>query len=163
MSSEPVPSFSAALTPDDEGNVVVTLSGEIDLFSADQVWAALVEALTAWTGQVVVDFSGVSFLDSPGLHALLRVHTDCDFDAGRLTRRSPQPQARKVFEMTSTRFSASRADRDQTTDRETPSPVTGRRTADPAPRPRGRRAQRRPERRSGQSLDADQLSGAQGL
>lgn len=92
--------FSVALTPDDDGNVVVALQGEIDLATADQVWAAMVEGLTAWTGQVVVDFSAVSFLDSQGIAALLKVHHDCDFDPARLTIRAPQPQARKVLELT---------------------------------------------------------------
>ena len=100
MTLERILPFSVSLTPDEDGNVVVAPRGEIDMDTADQVWAALIEALTAWTGQVVVDFAGVSFLDSQGIATLLRVHQDCDFDAGRLTLRSPQPQARKVFELT---------------------------------------------------------------
>jgi anti-anti-sigma factor len=97
---EQVQPFSVSLTPDEDGNVVVALHGEIDMDTADQVWAAMIEALTAWTGQVVVDFTGVSFLDSQGIATLLRVHKDCDFDPGRLTVRSLQAQPRKVFELT---------------------------------------------------------------
>ena len=87
------------LTPDDAGNVVVAFQGEIDMANADQVQAALVEALTESTGQVVADLAGVSFLDSQCVAALIRVHTDWDRDSRRLTIRSPQPQARKVFEL----------------------------------------------------------------
>jgi anti-anti-sigma factor len=100
MALEPLQPLAISLRPDEDGNVVVSLQGEIDISSADQVWAALVEALTAWTGNVVVDFAEVSFLDSQGINTLLRVHKDCDFDAGRLSVRAPQPQARKVLEMT---------------------------------------------------------------
>ncbi len=100
MTFEGVQPFSVLLTPDENGNVVVGARGEIDIATADQLWAALVEALTAWTGQVVVDFAEVTFLDSQGVATLLRVHKDCDFDPGRLIVRSPRPQARRVFEQT---------------------------------------------------------------
>ena len=97
---EPVQELSVALAPDDGGNVVVAVRGEIDIANADQVQAALVEALTESTGQVVVDIAGVSFLDSQCIAALIRVHKGCDRNSRRLIIRSPQPQARRVFELT---------------------------------------------------------------
>ena len=100
MTLEGLQPFSVVLSPDENGNVVVAAHGEIDIATADQLWAALTEALTAWTGEVVVDFADVSFLDSQGIATLLRVHKDCDFEPGRLTVRSPQLQARRVFELT---------------------------------------------------------------
>jgi anti-anti-sigma factor len=95
-----VQELSVGLTPDDAGNVVIAIHGEVDIANADQVQAALVEALTESTGQVVVDIAGVSFLDSQCVAALIRVHKSCDIDSERLTIRSPQPQARRVFELT---------------------------------------------------------------
>jgi anti-anti-sigma factor len=95
-----VQELSVGLTPDDAGNVVVAFQGEIDMANADQVQAALVEALMVSTGQVVADLAGVSFLDSQCIAALIRVHKSCDIDAERLSIRSPQPQARRVFELT---------------------------------------------------------------
>ena len=94
-----VEELSVGLAHDDGGNVVVAVRGEIDIANADQVQAALVEALTASAGEVVADFAGVSFLDSQCIAALIRVHTGCDHDSRRLTIRSPQPLARKVFEL----------------------------------------------------------------
>jgi anti-anti-sigma factor len=91
---------SVGLAHDDGGNVVVSVRGEIDIANADQVQAALVEALTTSTGQVVADFAGVSFLDSQCMAALIRVHKRCDPDSRRLTIRSPQSHARRVFELT---------------------------------------------------------------
>ena len=43
---------------------------------------------------------GVTLLDFQCVAALIRVHTDWDRDSRRLTIRSPQPQARRVFELT---------------------------------------------------------------
>jgi anti-sigma B factor antagonist len=97
---DPVEQLSVSFAPDEDGNVVIILQGEIDIATADQVWAALTEALTAWTGQVVADFAGVTFLDSQGIATLIKVHKDCDLDSKRLTIRSPQPQTRQVFELT---------------------------------------------------------------
>jgi anti-anti-sigma factor len=97
---DPVERLSVSFAPEADGNVVVNLQGEIDIATADQVRAALTEALTAWTGRVVADFAGVTFLDSQGIAALIKVHKDSDFDPKRLTIRSPQRQTRKVFELT---------------------------------------------------------------
>jgi anti-sigma B factor antagonist len=53
------------------GNPAVTLSGEIDMATAD----AVVAALTPWVragGPVTLDLSDVTFMDSTGLHAVLK-------------------------------------------------------------------------------------------
>jgi anti-sigma B factor antagonist len=84
----------------DQGGVVVAISGEIDMETAPIAWQSIVEALANCDGRVVVDLSEVSFIDSQGINALLRVYRDCGIDDGRLAVRSPQSQARKVFEIT---------------------------------------------------------------
>lgn len=63
MSVTPAPEAGAAS--------LVSLSGEIDLTTAPSLHAALVEAQGPGSGPVVVDLTGVSFIDSSGLHALL--------------------------------------------------------------------------------------------
>ena len=80
--------FSASVTADD-GDAVVTVLGEVDMATADQLRAAVTEAMTTWGGTVVVDLSGVTFLDSQGIRALLLVHKACDIDAAQLSIRSP--------------------------------------------------------------------------
>lgn len=62
MPLEHVESFSVALTADEDGNVVVGVQGKIDLATADQLWAALIESLSSWTGEVVLYLAGVNFL-----------------------------------------------------------------------------------------------------
>ena len=53
------------------GNPVVTLSGEIDLATARGVSSAL-EPWVRAGGPVIVDVSEVTFMDSTGLHALIK-------------------------------------------------------------------------------------------
>jgi len=92
--------FSVSVTADADGGALVAVTGEVDVATADQVWAAVIEAMTTWTGDVVVDLSGVTFLDSQGIRALIRAHKDCGVDAARLSLRSPSSQVREVFEIT---------------------------------------------------------------
>ena len=92
--------LTVARTDADDGGVIVAISGEIDMETAPLAWQSIVEALANIDGRVVVDLSDVSFIDSQGINALLRVYRDCGIDNGRLVIRSPQAQARKVFEIT---------------------------------------------------------------
>jgi anti-sigma B factor antagonist len=49
----------------------VALAGEIDVATVEQLRSALAEAIAAGPGAVVVDMSGLSFIDSTGLGALI--------------------------------------------------------------------------------------------
>jgi anti-sigma B factor antagonist len=53
------------------GNPVVALSGEIDLATAAAVGASL-EPWVRAGGPVILDLSDVTFMDSTGLHALVK-------------------------------------------------------------------------------------------
>jgi anti-anti-sigma factor len=92
--------FSVSVSADEDGDALVGVVGEVDMATADQLWAAVTEAMTTWTGDVVVDLSGVTFLDSQGIRALIRAHKDCGIDAARLSLRSPSRHVREVFEVT---------------------------------------------------------------
>jgi anti-sigma B factor antagonist len=91
--------FAVSQRENGGGGVVVAITGEVDMETAPAARQSIVEALASHDGRVVVDLAGVTFIDSQGINALLRVYRDSDVD-GRLVIRSPQPQARKVFEIT---------------------------------------------------------------
>ncbi|HEX3648631.1 MAG TPA: STAS domain-containing protein [Pseudonocardiaceae bacterium] len=54
--------------------VVVEVAGEVDLSTADDVAAAVTAGLASRPSAVVLDLTGVSFLDSAGLAVLARGH-----------------------------------------------------------------------------------------
>jgi anti-sigma B factor antagonist len=54
-----------------EGAPVVVLEGELDMASGDAFWQAIVPALERG-GPVVVDLTNLRFMDSSGIHLLLR-------------------------------------------------------------------------------------------
>ena len=55
----------------DDRTATVTLRGEVDILTVDQVRAALSEALAARPLEIVVDLSDLRFIDSTGLGALI--------------------------------------------------------------------------------------------
>jgi stage II sporulation protein AA (anti-sigma F factor antagonist) len=53
-----------------DGAVRIVLEGEIDLANADQVGRDIASAITNRTTATVVDLTGITYLDSAGLHVL---------------------------------------------------------------------------------------------
>lgn len=54
-----------------DGVTTVTLTGEVDVLTVDQVRTALAEAIAGQPRSVVVDLAELSFIDSTGLGALI--------------------------------------------------------------------------------------------
>jgi anti-sigma B factor antagonist len=75
----PLPLIRKASVPDETvtrveqagDTVTVSLHGEVDVLTVDQVRVALIEALAARPREVVVDMADLSFIDSTGLGALV--------------------------------------------------------------------------------------------
>jgi anti-sigma B factor antagonist len=82
------------------GILVVSVHGDLDLHSADQLGDRLVAAVDRGVTLLVVDLSDVEFVDSQGLGALLRGTRR--FGAGKDGFRLvvPAPEIRRVFEIT---------------------------------------------------------------
>jgi anti-sigma B factor antagonist len=79
---------------------VVVLAGEFDLATVESVREALTRAITEPRQRLIVDLSGVTFIDSSGLHAILETQKLCR-DAGRtLTIRPGPPNVQQVFDLT---------------------------------------------------------------
>lgn len=72
MVAEPTPNDPVAAVDGDERSPVVRLRGEIDVFNARLLEAALMRIVEADPDQVIVDLSDVRFLDSTGLSVLVR-------------------------------------------------------------------------------------------
>jgi anti-sigma B factor antagonist len=59
----------------------IVLTGELDVASAPVLEEALADACSAGAGEVVLDMSGLEFMDSTGLRAILRGKARCeDYD-----------------------------------------------------------------------------------
>lgn len=93
--------FEMRIEPHRE-TVVVAVAGEIDITSAPQLDRAFRELLDAGFGHIVLDLRGVCFLDSSGLHSILRMDTSSR-STGAAFELVPGPSAvQRVFRLTGT-------------------------------------------------------------
>jgi anti-sigma B factor antagonist len=82
----------------EQGVIVLSVMGEVDLHTGPELRSA-VRATFAdpETKQVRVDLSGVSFLDSTGVSALVAGHGEAQDRGITLVVANPQPQVQKVL------------------------------------------------------------------
>jgi anti-sigma B factor antagonist len=94
--------FDVDTSTERDGVVVCTVIGEIDVASAPRLRQELVRLAAESDGppRVVVDLAGVDFLDSTGLGVLLGGLKRCRAKGGAMAVSRPEPQVRKVFEIT---------------------------------------------------------------
>ena len=78
---------------------VVSVTGDVDLTSSGRLREALREALHE-SGNVVVDFAGLTFIDSSGLSALVDAHSRARDGGGTLTLRHPTATLRRLLDIT---------------------------------------------------------------
>lgn len=79
----------------DAGRAFVTVRGELDLLTAQQLDARIAEAEGA-ASDVLIDLSGLTFLDVAGIHVLLNA---CARNGTRIV--CPPGNARRVLELVS--------------------------------------------------------------
>ncbi|HEU4324819.1 MAG TPA: anti-sigma factor antagonist [Roseiflexaceae bacterium] len=79
---------------------IVTLGGRLDAQSTNQALSRVRATLGAGTSQVLLDMSGVTFMSSSGLRALLLLRRELLAQGGELRLCALQPQVREVFALT---------------------------------------------------------------
>jgi anti-anti-sigma factor len=83
----------------DEGVVFLTVVGELDMTSADELQQVGVSALNPFCGTLRIDLGGVTLLDSAGIGALLAIRNRAE-PTHTLILDNPQPHARRILELT---------------------------------------------------------------
>jgi anti-sigma B factor antagonist len=79
----------------------VTISGEIDLYTAPRLHSELAAVLAdGMPARVVIDMSGVEFCDSTGMNVLLSCLRRVHERGGELEIASPKPAVRKILQVT---------------------------------------------------------------
>jgi anti-sigma B factor antagonist len=87
----------ATVTTQDDGSIVLWLEGQLDIESAPLINTVVNTALCEGETKVVLDLSGVTFLDSFGVRVLLVAHRDAELRGATLTVRAPSKQALDVL------------------------------------------------------------------
>lgn len=87
-------------TDNGDGYVVVSVAGELDVATTPQLRNHLTEALGEGCPTVVMDLTGVTFVDSTALGVLIEASKRCDANGGTLRIAIAEPRILKVFEIT---------------------------------------------------------------
>jgi anti-sigma B factor antagonist len=86
---------------DDSGPVRALLAGQIDRATVPQIREQLAEVQRrCGVKDMVMDLSGVDFIDSSGLHILLQVHQELEHAAATLVLLAPSEPVRFVLSLT---------------------------------------------------------------
>ena len=78
----------------------LAVTGEVDLSTAGGLAEAGLDALAAGATVVIVDLSGVTFLDSTGLAALVTINNRARNDGAALIIARPRVRVRHLFQIT---------------------------------------------------------------
>jgi anti-sigma B factor antagonist len=80
-------------------HTIVAVSGEVDLYSSPTMREAVLGALSKKSPNVVVDLSGVSYMDSSGIATLVEGLQAARRIKGRLVLAGLTDRVREVFEL----------------------------------------------------------------
>jgi anti-sigma B factor antagonist len=83
-----------------DGVAFLYAQGEIDLANAEQLRALGEELVCSFIGTIRVDLSGVTFLDSTGLGALIGIRNAAEAARRILILDRPSPQALRILQIT---------------------------------------------------------------
>ena len=82
-----------------DGEAIVVVVGELDVFSAADLREALRKAATSHVDRVVVDAAGVSFIDVLGLNVLVGMATECRDRGMDFALRNPSDEVLRIQEL----------------------------------------------------------------
>ncbi|WP_018654332.1 STAS domain-containing protein [Actinomadura flavalba] len=81
-------------------HAVVTATGELDLYTAPRLQAALASLLRDEADHIVVDLSGVEFCDSTGMNVLLSAMKRVQGKGGSFELAAPRTSVRRILQVT---------------------------------------------------------------
>jgi anti-anti-sigma factor len=82
------------------GHTLVTVAGECDLHTGRQLRDMLTSEVSRGARRMILDLSGLSFMDSTGMQILLSVRTVLSVRGGTLALVSPQRVVARILELT---------------------------------------------------------------
>jgi anti-anti-sigma factor len=89
---------------DGDGNQIISVTGELDIATAEQAYAYISDVIDAWPGlspaPVSVDLSGLTFCDASGLGALARTARHARQAGRQLNLTKARPSLLKIMRIT---------------------------------------------------------------
>jgi anti-sigma B factor antagonist len=94
-----IESMEWQVTKPGDGYDEIRISGDCDLYTAPGFATAMLEAIAGGTRRLRLDFSGVSYLDSSGVGAIIRILQESRRTGCELRFRGVEGSPRKVLRM----------------------------------------------------------------
>jgi anti-sigma B factor antagonist len=82
-----------------EGVTFLSVTGDVDLATADQLQTAGEQALNALTGTLRINLTEVTFMDSTGLAALVVINNKAQAEHAVLVLEQPGAQVRRILHL----------------------------------------------------------------
>jgi len=89
----------ATRVSEQDGCVVVSVDGELDLGTAEQLQETLTTAIAEAAGPIVLDLTDLRFCDSAGLAVLVKAHNTLSDQGRRLVLARPTTAVSRVLEL----------------------------------------------------------------
>jgi anti-sigma B factor antagonist len=83
-----------------DGNQIVSVTGELDIATADQAYAYISKVIDSWPTVVSVDLSGLTFCDASGLGVLAKIARHARQAGRQLRLTSARPSLLKIMRLT---------------------------------------------------------------
>jgi len=83
-----------------DGQQVISVTGELDIATAEQAYAYISEVIDGWQTPVSVDLSGLTFCDASGLGVLARIARHARQAGRQLRLTSARPSLLKIIRIT---------------------------------------------------------------
>ncbi|GGW09510.1 anti-sigma factor antagonist [Streptomyces capoamus] len=100
MSGDPDTSVDVRVRTTAPGRRLVTVTGHVDLHTAHRLADAVQPLVDGGHDMVLVDLSGVTFLDSTGLTCLITAHRTARSTGARLALVAPSPPVLRMLQIT---------------------------------------------------------------
>jgi anti-sigma B factor antagonist len=100
MTEFPKPKFTVECEDVDDRTRILSATGEVHVSTAPELAEQLNAALTAGRSRIVLDFTGVEFIDSTGLSVLLNALRRLGRIDGALSLVCTNPTVLRLFEIT---------------------------------------------------------------
>jgi anti-anti-sigma factor len=89
-----------ACATDGDGNQIISVTGELDIATAEQAYAYISDVIDSWPEPVSVDLSGLTFCDASGLGALARTARHARQAGRQLRLTAARPSLLKIMRIT---------------------------------------------------------------
>jgi anti-sigma B factor antagonist len=85
---------------EEDGSQVISVTGELDIATAEQVYTYISDVIDCWPAPVSVDLAGLTFCDASGLGVLARVARHARQAGRQLKLVSARPSLVKIMRIT---------------------------------------------------------------